>query len=768
MTHPFVRTFATFALILLSSVGTHGRPASAAPAVGQSPVPSWAVELNRVERLLARMDPADVPSRARLAADLAALHGAIDAWLEDFAPASGAEPPWLAAAGPLDDLGAFASEAGRLRAVIQRIDRVLRAGGDGAFYLGRVDVAVVAEAPALTGGSPVPAGATVIDARTMAHHDKVALAEALALAPGISYARIGQRNEGSIYLRGFDIRQVPVFIDGIPVYTPYDGYADLDRFTTFDIAELRVSSGFSSVLYGANALGGAINVISRRPGGRLDGLFAAGGGSGPSRRISGDAGARLGRWYASGGASYLQSDSFPLSRSYAPVAAEDGGSRDNAYRRDGKFNGKLGLTARGGDEYTVSYVGQRGRKGNPVYAGADASVRARFWKWPYWDKDSVYAVTRTDLGRAGYVRGRAFHDIYDNALYAYDDRAFRTQSRSSSFRSLYHDSTVGGSIEWGAPIGARHVARAAAHVKHDRHGENNVGEPVQRKDGRIVSFGVEDTLTLSSRLTLVGGISADWQTTSRAEHLDRGAIVHLPRGAASGINPQVGAFVGVPWGTVRATVSRKTRLPSLKDRYSYKAGTAVPNPDLDAERATTIEAGYQGALGRRASLQASVFYSRIANLIQRVYLQPNLSQQRNIGRASSAGIELDGRFRPSSRVDLWGSYTFLRRRNVSQPAVALTETPAHKGLASVSLEPAPAIRLSVAVEYEAGRRHLNDAGRLFEVPAFAVVSAKATWRVCRAVELDLSVSNLTDRNYWVAEGYPEAGRSVLAGVRYRF
>ena len=48
---------------------------------------------------------------------------------------------------------------------------------------------------------------------------------------------------------------------------------------------------------------------------------------------------------------------------------------------------------------------------------------------------------------------------------------------------------------------------------------------------------------------------------------------------------------------VRATVSQKTRLPSMKDRYSYKFGTAMPNPELKPERSTTVETGYQGALG---------------------------------------------------------------------------------------------------------------------------------------------------------------------------
>lgn len=44
--------------------------------------------------------------------------------------------------------------------------------------------------------------------------------------------------------------QVPVFIDGVPVYVPYDGYVDMGRFTTVDLAQVSVSKGFASILYG--------------------------------------------------------------------------------------------------------------------------------------------------------------------------------------------------------------------------------------------------------------------------------------------------------------------------------------------------------------------------------------------------------------------------------------------------------------------------------------------------------------------------------------
>ncbi|NTU74407.1 Plug domain-containing protein, partial [Candidatus Roizmanbacteria bacterium] len=100
--------------------------------------------------------------------------------------------------------------------------------------------------------------------------DKTDIAKATNLLPGVNLGSAGPRNEGRIFVRGFDMRQVPLYLDGIPLYVPYDGFVDPNRFTTFDLSEITVSKGYTSVLYGPNTLGGAINMVSRKPQGTLD------------------------------------------------------------------------------------------------------------------------------------------------------------------------------------------------------------------------------------------------------------------------------------------------------------------------------------------------------------------------------------------------------------------------------------------------------------------------------------------------------------------
>ena len=140
-----------------------------------------------------------------------------------------------------------------------------------------------------------------VTADDMERLDKKNIAQAVNLLPGINLGNAGARNEGMIYVRGFDMRQVPLYLDGIPQYVPYDGYVDPNRFTTFDLSEITVSKGYSSVLFGPNTLGGAINMVSRKPEKQFEATMRGGIISGDDRIASKFAalnfGSNQGVWY---------------------------------------------------------------------------------------------------------------------------------------------------------------------------------------------------------------------------------------------------------------------------------------------------------------------------------------------------------------------------------------------------------------------------------------------------------------------------------------
>jgi iron complex outermembrane receptor protein len=174
------------------------------------------------------------------------------------------------------------------------------------------------------------------------------VAEAAALAPGVTLSRVGARGETVALVRGFDSRQVPLFIDGIPVYVPYDGNIDMGRLDVFDMAGLSISKGYSPVIYGPNTLGGAINVVSRRPVQPEELEARAGVNSGNGMEGAVRAGMRRAYGYAQAGVSWRERDYFRVADDFRAVPTQDGGKRDNSDSRDVQISAKLGWTPKGG------------------------------------------------------------------------------------------------------------------------------------------------------------------------------------------------------------------------------------------------------------------------------------------------------------------------------------------------------------------------------------------------------------------------------------
>ena len=104
------------------------------------------------------------------------------------------------------------------------------------------------------------------------------------------------------------------------------------------------------------------------------------------------------------------------------------------------------MTPRGGcayapserSEFAIGYVKQDGEKGNPVYTGR-AGSGIRYWRWRWWDKESLYFIGNLGLGESSSLKLRAYEDRYGNGLEAYSDGTYATQLNTTSFPSVYED-----------------------------------------------------------------------------------------------------------------------------------------------------------------------------------------------------------------------------------------------------------------------------------------------------------------------------------------
>ncbi|MBN8715811.1 MAG: TonB-dependent receptor [Xanthomonadales bacterium] len=618
----------------------------------------------------------------------------------------------------------------------------------------------------------LPAGESAITREQLDQLNRETVGEAVAIAPGVALSN-NSRNESLVYVRGFDPRQVPVFLDGIPQYVPYDGYIDFGRFTTFDLAEIRIAKDAASLLYGPNTLGGAINLVSRKPTQPLEGDVRLGAGSGGERKAAANLGMRRGDWYLQAGWSWLDADSFPLPdgfKDYKAKPTDTGDQRENAYRSDRRASIKIGYAPGERSEFAIGYVRQDGKKGNPVYTGR-ASSGIRYWRWPWWDKESLYFIGNMGLGERSSLKLRAYEDRYGNGLEAYSDGTYTTQLFNTSFPSVYADKTRGVSLELFTQTIANHDLHLALHYKDDRHQETNPKSPTKYYRDVTTSLALEDTIALGGDYTLRLGASH--------EQRDAKEVYYWPTGKTSANNALVELQRDLGGhGQLFASVSHKTRFPTIKDRYSARMGRALPNPDLKPETARHLELGWRGEPWSDAQLEASLFYIRINDLIQDAIVASNqcgstvCNQAQNIGKASNRGVELSLQQRFGERGEVGAAYTWMDRDNLGDPAVPLTNSPRQRLFAYTQWAFSSRWKALTTAEAEQGRivnyAGPGNQGGFLRLGGYATFSAKLVWSPLDGLDIEAGGRNLGDRWYELVEGYPMPGRTWFANVSYRF
>jgi iron complex outermembrane recepter protein len=674
-------------------------------------------------------------------------------------------------------------------------------GDDNVFNLGKIDVNATID-------TQYSSSVNIIDSQEIKDQNRKTIVEALDLIPGATIQNFGARNEQMIMIRGFDVKHAPLFIDGIPVAVPYDGYVDFSRFTTFDLSEIEVSKGLTSPLLGVNTFAGAINLVTKKPSKSFEGDAGVGLFSGNGKTGYLNVGSNQGKYYIQASVSETKRDTYPLSDDFVPknTTNEDGGDRNNAYAKDDKINFKIGYTPNDTDEYALNYIRQTADKGVPPDEAANLSKRG-FWQWKYWDKESLYFLSKTDFGK-WYVKTRLFNDTFKNSLAIYTDNTYSTYSYGGVGNpSWYDEYTRGGSVETGVRTSDANTLKMALHYKVDSHKEGGANQTaVYNMKDQVGSLGLEDSYAISDTLKLTLGASYDKEKIDVAQNTNYGATEAYYDDAAGTIpntttgysttkefeNGDTSSFNPILKldGKINDTLSwyggiaGKSRIPSLKDRYSFKFKTFVPNPDLNVEKTINYEIGGTKTFSS-GSISGAVFYADINDYIQSSYIPlwyksgstyTQQQQLQNIGKVTQKGLELSAIYIPIDSVTLEGSYTYLDLSNEIDASQKITDVPKHKFIATVSYKPFE--KLTWLNTYEYNSKRYASVGTTGTAPnvknvydttgSISLWNTKVIYDINKNISLDLGISNILDKNYYYSYGFPEAGRMYYGDIRYTF
>ncbi|MBF0547567.1 MAG: TonB-dependent receptor plug domain-containing protein [Candidatus Riflebacteria bacterium] len=268
----------------------------------------------------------------------------------------------------------------------------------------------------------------IIQAEELNQRGVKTLDQALQLVPGINI-RVGGNGSPRIDMLGYKDRHVLLLLDGVPLNSTFDGQVDPRMIPVEIIKKIKVSYGASSSLYGSGALGGVINIITRR-GEAKDKLFLQEeAGTGLKQYGALRASGKEGKFDYILGLNNEQSDGFELSKSFTPTSTEDGGKRKNSdFRRSSMFL-RFGLTPSENWQWGVTFSTQNSAYGLPPLTIADMSdpfaTRVKYervnnddrqifqlttsyvasgpWEYKFWFYQNSQAVESSDYDDANYL-----------------------------------------------------------------------------------------------------------------------------------------------------------------------------------------------------------------------------------------------------------------------------------------------------------------------------------------------------------------------------
>lgn len=635
-------------------------------------------------------------------------------------------------------------------------------------------------------------GGAAISADEMRNFQRETLDDALNLVAGAGSSNTGgSRNERVIQVRGFERWQVPLYMDGVRVYLPADNRIDFGRFLTPDLSQVQVSKGYVSVLNGPDGMGGAINLVTRKPTRELEGelrtsltLDNCGGLAGNTQYAS--VGTKQERFYLQASGARTQRGHTALPLGFDATASENGGNRDQSDRRDWRVSLKAGFTPNATDEYSLNFVKQSGDKSAPLHV-KDPVATQRYWQWPYWDIMSLYWLSNTQLGEASYVKTKLYYNTFENGLFSYDNAQYSSQRLARSFRSYYDDAAYGGSVEVGTKLIPHNTLKAALHYRRDEHKEwqtvyspRTFNEPKQTTIEDTWSIAAENTFHATDRLDIVGGLSYDWRNLRKAQDwtgtsLAAGSYVNYPLADTDAWNWQGAAIYRYSdTGKAHAGVSSRTRYPTIFERFSSRFGGATSNPSLQPERSINYEVGFSDKLGKNTRIQAAAFVSKLDDVIQSmpmIYQGSAVTQSRNVGSGTYKGFEISLNSQVLPNLELGGNYTLLKR-DIDAPAtpnLKPTGVPDHKLFVYANYAALDSLTLTPSVEVASNRFTSNTAGtQYYETGAYILANLQTAYQINERLEATAGVRNIFDVEYNLTDGFPEEGRTFYLTGRFTF
>ena len=579
-----------------------------------------------------------------------------------------------------------------------------------------------------------------IDQKDLALAGALTVDDVLRQVPGFSLFRRSGGMTANPTTQGVSLRGVGangasralVMYDGVPLNSPFGGWVYWNRLPRTNLEWVEVFNGASSNLYGSGALGGVVNLTSRRATRTFFDLEASGGNAGTAS-LSMSGGKSWGDFGVGLALQALHTDGYIL------VPPEQRGRVDTRAGTS-DLSGLLTLS-KGRSFVRLGSFGESRKNGTPLQINDTR-------------------ITSLDLGNDWYrgvdhfsVRLYGSAEVFNQNFTAV---AASRNSETLTNRQRNPSQQIGFAFQWRRPLGDRHSLSAGAEGRDVR---GRSAETFVRAGGRQQTFGffAHDSLRIDGWLLSFGGRVDRWRNYdgffNRTLFDDRAETAFSPRASVakrfdSGIS-------------FSASVYRAFRAPTLNELYrNFRVGNIVTNANstLSAERLTGGEAGMGiEALHERLFIKSNVFWSHISDSIANVTLSTTPAlitrQRQNLGAIRARGVEISSVFKPNRNWELGSEYLLTD--------TTVLRFPANRTLEGLLVPQIPRHQFNFQVSYTNGGWTAATQGRFvgnqfdddlntLPLERFFTLDAQVSRAVSEHARLFVAVQNLTGVRYEIS------------------
>ena len=586
--------------------------------------------------------------------------------------------------------------------------------------------------------------------------------------------RTNSRGESILFLRGAGERQLGLFFDGVPYNVPWDNRFDLTFLPLDVVGEISVNQNASSVLYGANVLGGAVNINTyERSSNGSNGSLTISGSNSETYSGSGSFDWKKDNFNFTAALSYLDSKGSILPANSPPeLQSQDREAKYITNTQRKRFSlftrGEWWFGESSKTGLSVNFVtGSKGVAPETHVAPADA----RLWRYPDWSRVTVFSNSKFKLNSKLDLTTVFWWDNFGQKIETYSDLSFSKITESQQDRDI----TLGGRASLIYKLNENHSLLGVVNFSATSHNEiilNASGGQISDFDysQNFLSSGLEYSYRYEEFSILGGGVF-DLSMINKT-----GAFTQYGNTSTSA----PGVFASAAWEVspgweLFAGVTYRNRFPSLRESFSGALNRFKANPDLKPEKGTLTDFGVK--FGRNGlTLKLSGFYNIYSDLISQIRLTAAQDAQRrrmriNLADATIIGSELVFEYKPSTFIGISGNLTYMDARGKADGVVEdkLDNKPEVLGGVTIELKPVNRIGISLESEFTGKQVETNPdkPSDKIEIAGSAVFNLRLSYSLLSAGfsgDVFFRVNNIFDHYRIYQLGLIEPGRSISVGI----